>query len=126
MIAAGEAKPCLGFYISDRKFVLMEFLSSQEDGVAALADIVSRAELTLSNPALAFLCRVQPPPIKRKYISSLLTTSTISSSDRHQQKRNDPAGPTDSGDSSTLSPTLPSSIPEQPAALLSFVSLANS
>ncbi|KAI6082434.1 hypothetical protein F4821DRAFT_214971 [Hypoxylon rubiginosum] len=106
-------KTRLGFYISEHELVLMEFVVGREDDVVALGDAVARAELELSSPALTLPLRAQPQLNKRKYASSS-TTSVISPSDLHKQKRNAPADTTGSGGSSTPSPTLPSSVPEQP------------
>ncbi|RYP29507.1 hypothetical protein DL767_006697 [Monosporascus sp. MG133] len=88
-------KTSLGFYMSDHELVLMEFVVGREDGITALGDA--------------------PPLNKRKYTNSSTTTSTVSPSDRHKQKRNTaPAEPADSGESPISSPTLPSGAPEQP------------
>ncbi|RYO76970.1 hypothetical protein DL763_010101 [Monosporascus cannonballus] len=108
-------KTSLGFYISDHELVLMEFVVGREDGITAFGDAVARAELELSSPPLTLPLRTQPPLNKRKYTNLSTTTSTVSPSDRHKQKRNTaPAEPADSGESPISSPTLPSGAPEQP------------
>ncbi|KAI1404495.1 hypothetical protein F4819DRAFT_447788 [Hypoxylon fuscum] len=109
-------KTRFGFCISNLELVLIEFVIGREETVAALGDAVARAELELSSPAISIPLRAKPPLNKRKYTNSSTTTSTVSPSDRHKQKRN--AVPVDlasSDDSPTTLGGLPNSALGQPS-----------
>ncbi|KAI0154237.1 hypothetical protein GGR57DRAFT_467629 [Xylariaceae sp. FL1272] len=98
-------KTRFGFCVSDKEIVLMEFIVNRSDDIAALSNVVARAESELSSPI--------PLGGKRRNTNST-AGSTVSPSDRHQHKRGG-AGTdaVDGGAPLASSPLLPSSIPEQ-------------
>ncbi|KAI1359703.1 hypothetical protein F5Y08DRAFT_319010 [Xylaria arbuscula] len=101
-------KTRFAFHVSNRELVLMEFVVGREDSVAALSDAVVRAESELSSPSLTLPFRDHPQPSKRKYTGSSASNSTVSPSDRHQQKRSVARIQIANNDKSpTTSPTLP-------------------
>ncbi|KAI3331271.1 hypothetical protein F4824DRAFT_298523 [Ustulina deusta] len=106
-------KTRFGFCVSDFELVLMEFVVNHNDNVVALSNVVARAESELSSPVQGIPPRGEPAPSKRRYTGST-TGSTVSPSDRHQNKRGAAAAePVNSDAPLASSPSLPSSIPER-------------
>ncbi|KAI1131136.1 hypothetical protein F5Y10DRAFT_90402 [Nemania abortiva] len=101
-------KTRFGFCVTDHELILIEFVTKDGDSVAALSDIVARAEFELSSPPQELPIRNRPAPGKRAYASST-TGSTVSPSDRHQHKRSTIIDESASSDDEPLSssPSLP-------------------
>ncbi|KAI1270054.1 hypothetical protein F5Y18DRAFT_434472 [Xylariaceae sp. FL1019] len=108
------------------QIVLMEFIMNRSDDIAALSDVVARAESELSSPiplggkrrntgstAGSTVSPSDRHQHKRRNTGST-AGSTVSPSDRHQHKRGGAAtDAVERGASLASSPSLPSSIPEQ-------------
>ncbi|KAI0183470.1 hypothetical protein EV127DRAFT_487073 [Xylaria flabelliformis] len=65
----------------------LEFIVNYSDRIIELSNVVAKAKSELSSPMQGILPKGEPAPSKRRYIGST-TGSTLSPSNRHQNKRN--------------------------------------
>ncbi|KAI2601702.1 hypothetical protein GGR54DRAFT_96878 [Hypoxylon sp. NC1633] len=103
-------KTRFAFCVSDAELVLMEFVVRRSEDMTALSNAVARAGSELSSPMQEFPIRGEPATGNRRNTTST-TGSTVSPSDRHQQKRS--AAAAEAVESDASSPDLSSSILEQ-------------